>query len=121
MQSKLEQGRRTIFTTNQIFNIFQLFILAATIALLFPIDGYQIFIIEYRCKKKKLLFYRSSAHWNMVLQAFRNNREIDFNARHVAPTSIYAIPFCNLLRGSNWIFLVSISLPFSVCHSITDG
>lgn len=56
MQSKLEQGRRTIFTTNQIFNIFQLFILAATIALLFPIDGYQIFIIEYRCKKKKIAF-----------------------------------------------------------------
>lgn len=52
MQSKLEQGRRTIFTTNQIFNIFQLFILATTIALLFSIDGYQIFIIEYRCKKK---------------------------------------------------------------------
>lgn len=92
--------KKTIFTTKGTL-YFPAFIWSSTIALLFPIDSYQIFIIEYHWKKK-LLFYRSSAQIRF-LQAFQN-RATNFNARHVAPASIYAIPFCNLLRGGNWIF-----------------
>jgi len=94
--------KNTIFTTKGTL-YFPAFIWAAynCSAFFFSIDSYRIFIIEYHWEKK-LLFYRSSAQIHF-LQAFQN-RATNFNARHVAPASIYAIPFCNLLRGGNWIF-----------------
>lgn len=66
----------------------------------FPIDSYQIFIIEYRWKK----YYSFTVRRLKYGFASFSKSSDHFNARHVAPASIYAIPFCNLLRGGNWIF-----------------
>lgn len=99
--SFIEQDRKTIFTNQRDFLYFPAFIWAARIALLFSIDGYQIFIIEY-CWEKNYSFTVRRLKYGFA--GFSKSRATNFNARHVAPASIYAIPFCNLLRGGNWIF-----------------